>query len=98
MASKVDRVRGVLQGIEERDSDLARELRSVRERTTALEMPANLEIAEDSGFTRDLTQETIVLRTGRPVLAVSHNEPRLVFSYAESEAWRERLPSAHNLL
>src|SRR6266568_1740241 len=98
MPSTADRVRSVLQGIEERDSDLARELRSVRERTTTLEMPANVEIAEDAGFTQDLTQETIVLRAGRPVLAVSHNEPRLVFGDAESEVWRERLNSAHNLL
>src|SRR6266568_1841696 len=52
MPSTADRVRSVLQGIEERDSDLARELRSVRERTTTLEMPANVEIAEDAGITQ----------------------------------------------
>jgi endonuclease G len=38
--------------------------------------------------------ETIVLRTGRPVLTVSHDEPLLEFRDAESEVWRSRLIKA----
>ncbi|MEP7364706.1 MAG: DNA/RNA non-specific endonuclease [Acidobacteriota bacterium] len=41
-----------------------------------------------------LTPETIVLRTGRPVLQVFQDEATLAFNDAESEVWRERLTKA----
>lgn len=40
------------------------------------------------------TRETIVLRSGRPVLTVSDDEPSLIFEDAESEVWRDRLTDA----
>lgn len=39
-------------------------------------------------------QETIVLRTGRPVLAILDNEAQLVFSDPESTVWESRLRDA----
>lgn len=38
--------------------------------------------------------ETIVLRTGRPVLAVRGNTTDIIFSDADSEVWRSRLTAA----
>ena len=38
--------------------------------------------------------ETIVLRTGRPVLAIAHDKPQLVFEEAESTVWKGRLLAA----
>ncbi|MCC6294155.1 MAG: DNA/RNA non-specific endonuclease [Bryobacterales bacterium] len=42
--------------------------------------------------------ETIVLRTGRPVLQVHHDEARLDFDDAASEVWKARLRRAKPLL
>lgn len=39
-------------------------------------------------------QETIVLRTGRPVLAVIGDEAQLVFPDSESDVWKSRLQEA----
>jgi endonuclease G len=47
---------------------------------------------------RRFALETIVLKKGRPVLAVSHDEPQLRFEDAESEVWRERLIKARPVL
>lgn len=46
----------------------------------------------------DLALETIVLRTGRPVLAVSNNSAVLEFSDAKSMFWKEKLKAASSLL
>ena len=46
----------------------------------------------------EIALETIVLRVGRPVLAVFRNEPRLEFRDAESEIRRQRLLDAHDHL
>src|SRR4051812_40508769 len=42
---------------------------------------------------QNIVAETIVLRQGRPVLAIVNDEPRLDFRDVESEVWRERLTS-----
>ncbi|WP_247828944.1 DNA/RNA non-specific endonuclease [Arthrobacter antioxidans] len=42
----------------------------------------------------EFAQETIVLRTGRPVLAVVGDEAQLVFSDSESSVWKSRLREA----
>ena len=41
-----------------------------------------------------LTPETIVLRTGRPVLQILHDQAQLVFTDGDSEVWRARLNKA----
>ncbi|MFY1620994.1 DNA/RNA non-specific endonuclease [Micromonospora sp. WMMD736] len=46
----------------------------------------------------ELQLETIVMRTGRPVLAVKHDEAQLTFDDADSEVWRMRLTEARPLL
>lgn len=46
----------------------------------------------------DFALETIVLRVGRPVLAVLRDEAQLQFRDAESEIWRERLLGARDHL
>lgn len=46
----------------------------------------------------DFALETIVLRVGRPVLAILRDEPRLEFRDAESEVWRDRLTGARDHL
>lgn len=50
--------------------------------------------AIDSREQQSLTEETIVLRQGRPVLAILNDAPQLAFTDAESEVWRERLTDA----
>src|SRR5262245_47155946 len=50
------------------------------------------------GRRRGQTAETIVLRTGRPVLAVKNDQPELVFRDADSEVWRDRLQNAKDLI
>ncbi|GAA2027795.1 hypothetical protein GCM10009819_09060 [Agromyces tropicus] len=42
----------------------------------------------------DFQVETIVMRTGRPVLAIRHDEADLTFADADSEVWRSRLVAA----
>jgi endonuclease G len=89
------RLRSVLQTIEDRDPKLGSELKAVRERAR----PRVLEALPAPGAApagvmappAGMTAETIVLRTGRPVLLVSRDEPQLDFHDAESEVWRERL-------
>ena len=88
--------------IERADRTLADELRRVRDRGGAGRPPgggagaAFLESApqgppaEPSG----LALETIVLRVGRPVLAVVDGAARLEFADAESEVWRARLQTS----
>ena len=98
------RLRAVVAEVERSDEELAKELRAVRAapadkaavnevapRLTALG-PAG---APDAGR---LLPETIVLRTGRPVLAVVNDEARLVFDDVDSEVWRARLVAARELL
>ena len=54
-----------------------------------------LEFAVPNGVpTVDLALETIVLRTGRPVLAIYNDEATFTLDDAESEVWHERLTLA----
>jgi endonuclease G len=46
----------------------------------------------------DFALETIVLRTGRPVLAISHNSAVLEFTDVESMFWKKKLQDAAPLL
>src|SRR5262245_24085939 len=41
-----------------------------------------------------MTAETIVLRTGRPVLAIKQNKVELEFRDADSQVWKQRLIDA----
>ena len=85
LTALIDAIRG-------RDPKLSDELRSKREF-----LPESALETNDSSPSR-FVLETIVLRTGRPVLAVSHDEALLKFDDAESEVWRDRLKAARSLL
>lgn len=99
-----DRLRTMLDRISHRDQDLAAELAGMRRRDeveeTARRMQPILESMAEGGAPPrvEMVLETIVLRTGRPVLAVSHDEPRLEFNDADSEIWRDRLTTARRRL
>jgi endonuclease G, mitochondrial len=100
MENMTERIRDAVAAIEQRDLALAAELMSVRERErgSVTEMAAagpgaDVSVPENVS-TFEL--ETIVLRTGRPVLAVSNNEPRLVFDEIESDVWKDRLIRARD--
>jgi endonuclease G, mitochondrial len=90
MKNLTERLRTALAAIEQRDPKLAEELKSVRDRGIAMTEHAGFESLE-TGADSMGALETIVLRTGRPVLAISSNEPLLVFQEPESEVWKERL-------
>lgn len=101
MENLTERVRRAVAAIEQRDGALAEEMESVREQQRGegaerAAADAGLESMVEPERAPILALETIVLRTGRPVLAVSNNEPRLVFEEAESEVWRERLVKARD--
>jgi endonuclease G len=96
-----DRVTALLEAIGSRDHELGADLRAKVEGRTVQEGSFRLmrESAVEGGAPRPLlTPETIVLRSGRPVLAVSNDEPTLTFQDAESEIWRDRLTSARTKL
>jgi endonuclease G len=92
--------------IQRRDGRLGEELLERRASTALIpELARDLEGAQpDSGpmievggqtvDRLEFAQETIVLRTGRPVLAVVGDEAQLVFSDPESSVWKSRLRDA----
>ncbi len=81
----------MIEAIRARDKRLGDELQSKR---IVRESAVEGQIASLHPF----AAETIVLRTGRPVLAVSHDEATLTFTDAESEVWRGRLMAARPAL
>ncbi|MEQ7736122.1 hypothetical protein, partial [Escherichia coli] len=56
--------------------------------------PATLEVDGQTVDREVFAQETIVLRTGRPVLAVVNDQAQLVFTDPESSVWESRLRDA----
>jgi endonuclease G len=106
------RLTTAIAGIEHRDPRLAQELKDkVRPAAAArAESPqeptrrgrrapeAEARMPARPGQDRGRTAETIVLRTGRPVLTVQNDHPELVFRDAESEVWRDRLQRARDLI
>lgn len=82
-------------GIEERDPELAVELRRLRgagPEFACERFSAELESLGHSEF--QLAREAVVLETGRPVLTIVNGRPILQFSDPESEVWRNRLQEA----
>ncbi|MEO8035807.1 MAG: DNA/RNA non-specific endonuclease, partial [Acidobacteriota bacterium] len=67
--------------------------RLARSRSEAAMVPES-----PAGSGRLLTQETIVLRTGRPVLAIAQDKAQLIFKPEDSQIWRDRLTAAEPLL
>jgi endonuclease G, mitochondrial len=97
------RLREAVADIERTDGRLAEELRDVRSGRGREKMAELAPRLESMGFGPindlvGLTRETIVLRTGRPVLAVVNDEAQLAFTDAESEIWRSRLTGVREQL
>ena len=101
------RIRNAVEKIQRRDRHLAEEMSSVRGsagREQEARVLADRLGTKTGGLERvavarpDFALETIVLRVGRPVLAVINDEPRLEFRDAESEVWRDRLIGAQETL
>lgn len=96
--------------IQENDHSLAEEFQQVRKNNTyqkeagdlAKKLPVS-EAALEGGLEsvnddQSFMLETIVLRVGRPVLAIAENTAVLEFKDAESEVWKERLVNAKSQL
>ena len=81
-----------------RDPGLAEELREKRGQPVEEEPAARALAPGEAPQEPQLRRETIVLKTGRPVLEVSNDEAKLVFQDAESQVWRERLVAARTQL
>jgi endonuclease G len=94
--------------LESFDPELARELKGVREKKRGKkaveEMASFLESRAEPGEQppqpppQPMALETIVLRTGRPVLAVVDDGIQLQFNDVESEVWRSRLEAVSAML
>ena len=99
MTDVPEKIRQAVNAVESRDPKLREEMESKRSAP-----PVEPEMAEgafgDIGFgpPPELVRETIVLRTGRPVLSIVRDEAQLQFSEPESEIWRERLRPARQHL
>ena len=110
MTDQASRLQAILNRIQSADPKLGEELKSKRsELTTAPRIGAGMATMPPAGMAAEgiaparvpmplMTPETIVLRTGRPVLQVFQDEAKLEFSDAESEVWRERLTKAKSQL
>src|SRR6185503_12101908 len=98
MKNSIDLLRAATAQIENDDPRLAEELKSVRSRAAeTISESAGFEAMGGEGEDDMLTGlETIVLRTGRPVLAIKDNEPQLVFQDTDSEVWKDRLIKARD--
>jgi endonuclease G, mitochondrial len=80
----LDRLKAMNAGVRRRDSALHQELAALGE-------------AEGPGFeglTDEFGAESIVLRQGRPVLAIKRDQAELVLEEADSATWRSRLTAA----
>ncbi len=80
------RLRAANAAIRDRDRPLADELTELTDGPTP------------EGPGGEIQLETIVLRTGRPVLAIKQDEAQLVFDDADSAVWNSRLQEARSYL
>jgi endonuclease G len=101
----IGRLKAANARIERQDSALGEELLELRadkglspERAPGLggapEDSGPLEVDGQPVDRSDFAQETIVLRTGRPVLAIVNDEAQLRFSDPDSDVWKSRLGDA----
>jgi endonuclease G len=102
MKSVAERLAKAVDEIQRRDRTLASELRDVREkarmRPAPFELPPLGDVELEGPERHQFVAETIVLRTGRPVLAIRRDEAVLEFSAEDSSIWKQRLTDAERLL
>ena len=100
MSDALARLKAANAELERRDASLREELHEKRDRARVA--PEGGRTAEAVGgqavSSRELAQESIVRKTGRPVLAIFRNEAQLNFETPDSLVWRERLERARSAL
>lgn len=107
MEDLIGRLKAANARIESRDHQLGEELLERRAATPPIlegavgdlegaftDRSATMEVGGERVPRAEFAQETIVLRTGRPVLAVVGDEAQLVFSDPDSSIWESRLRQA----
>ncbi|GAA1769724.1 hypothetical protein GCM10009712_17090 [Pseudarthrobacter sulfonivorans] len=107
MEDLIGRLKAANAQIERRDSLLGEEMLERRAATASIPELAGrtpegtprdpgptIEVGGQTVDRSEFAQETIVLRTGRPVLAVIGDQAQLVFSDPESTVWKSRLRDA----
>lgn len=100
MDDPLGRLKAANAAIEERDAELREELRERRDSARLTEEgtgQAEVLVAGAPTSRTELAQETIVRRTGRPVLAIVRNEV-VIPDDSEGRVWRARLLAASNHL
>jgi endonuclease G len=92
--TSLERLRAVTARLESADKALGDELRAVRQTGLVPTERGARELPASTAAVSARTLETIVLRVGRPVLAIVDGAPRLDIEEAESQVWRARLGEA----
>jgi len=103
------RLRSAVKSLEKRDPELASEMKAVRKRPGAVDEARNILGARQPSGGLESTGgvavanaqtalETIVLRTGRPVLAIHQDQVDLDSGASDVEVWKERLGGVRSLL
>ena len=82
-------LKALVQTLASTDHALADEIRAI---------PGTPSVAASGSRSLRASVRNIVMRVGRPVLAIVHNAARLDFSDSESAVWRERLRASAPLL
>ena len=93
MNDLLNRLKARNADIQSRDDDLRDELEEKRG-TEGVAPDIELRDLSDDVNPADLAQETIVMRTGRPVLAILRNQAELTFTDPDSMVWKSRLKNA----
>ncbi|GAB3785227.1 DNA/RNA non-specific endonuclease [Nocardioides ungokensis] len=86
--SDLDRLRAMNAAVRRRDSLLHQELAEKSAQRADAERPGFEGMADEFGA------ESIVLRQGRPVLAIKRDQAELVLEEADTVTWRDRLTAA----
>lgn len=106
----LNKINTALARIQYKDAELGEEMqRRLDQRSPVIPVPVpgtgngirDKDIAISNGKRNkaaEFAAKTIVLRSGRPVLTVSHDAAKLLFKDAESAVWRERLKQARKTL
>ena len=103
MSKTKSQITAAIEAIRRRDEKLGEEMQDRRRGVEQMDegriihesFSTESAVSNEPMLDAGLVRETIVLRTGRPVLRVVRNAAELIFDDAESEVWRDRLTRAH---
>ncbi|ULN45212.1 DNA/RNA non-specific endonuclease [Mycolicibacterium goodii] len=91
MGDVLEKLRGRNRQIQRRDSVLSAELARARDAVTVDVGAGPMILPSRDGDSIDIEEESIIMRTGRPVLAILRNETQLRIDDPDSEVWTKRL-------